>query len=398
MIQDKGNELEIPWFKLPYPDSPTISKCSKKSGAFLPNNVNTHTIERIVKVAESAKVGEIFHYKKKFLDDEKSFFLEMDGERVKAFVITKEFIDKGGSGKVRGAVAMIFKRSSTGLVFLHAYQAVKHTTDLSLKGNEKKAKKRIYFSEQLKEAKNVVQFELKGLFKGKNNQTKLAIFMVRYTGDLITFSYRRASEKIRVENAIFFLREMAKALQEIHSRNIIHRDLNPSNCLLKYLSDQKITACALADFDLSTQMPLTPEDTKNICGTFIYSPPELSAQLYHQIIPGSCDAYFKELKNPDFSTLVGPFNDIYLLGACTYIVWKGGYPPLLKINKELKEFRNLKSKELVQNWNNQLLKKEPTQGELMDYLFKLMDPIPDKRPKAQEILEFIEPFAEKHGI
>ena len=67
------------------------------------------------------------------------------------------------------------------------------------------------------------------------------------------------------------------ALQHIHNRGVVHRDVKPANILVDATGHLKLT-----DFDLAhTDMRTTPKDAGNRCGTLSYMSPEVVCRRAH---------------------------------------------------------------------------------------------------------------------
>ena len=78
----------------------------------------------------------------------------------------------------------------------------------------------------------------------------------------------RKAGKFAESMASRYIRQMALALQYLHSRHVIHRDIKPENILLGLNGEAKI-----ADFGWSVHAPNTRRTT--LCGTLDYLPPEM---------------------------------------------------------------------------------------------------------------------------
>lgn len=78
----------------------------------------------------------------------------------------------------------------------------------------------------------------------------------------------RRAGKFEEATAARYIRQMALALQYLHSRHVIHRDIKPENILLGLNGEAKI-----ADFGWSVHAPGTRRQT--LCGTLDYLPPEM---------------------------------------------------------------------------------------------------------------------------
>jgi len=69
---------------------------------------------------------------------------------------------------------------------------------------------------------------------------------------------------------MFYIGEIICALEELHDRNIVFRDLKPENVLI-----DKEGHIKLIDFGLSKQLKTKSERTFTNCGTPVYLSPEV---------------------------------------------------------------------------------------------------------------------------
>jgi diguanylate cyclase (GGDEF)-like protein len=90
--------------------------------------------------------------------------------------------------------------------------------------------------------------------------------------------YLNKRDKISLEDFFLIAISVTKALAEIHSKNLIHKDINPSNILIN--NDHKIVK--LIDFGLSTKLSREYPDLKSIGyleGTLAYLSPEQTGRM-----------------------------------------------------------------------------------------------------------------------
>jgi eukaryotic-like serine/threonine-protein kinase len=109
-------------------------------------------------------------------------------------------------------------------------------------------------------------------------------------------------EAVSPEAAARYVRTSAEAVQHAHSRGILHRDLKPSNILLDEFDQPKIT-----DFGLAKRMEFDSQLTLSgqVLGSPNYLPPEQATSR----------------RGP-----VGPYSDVYGLGAILYQLLTGRPP------------------------------------------------------------------------
>ena len=108
-------------------------------------------------------------------------------------------------------------------------------------------------------------------------QTSTKLFLIlEYCpgGDLAKhLSFERRFEESRAK---FYVCEILLALEDLHKRNIIFRDLKPDNVVL----DEE-GHCKLTDFGLSKEGIDSEETTKSFCGSMAYLAPEVLKKQGH---------------------------------------------------------------------------------------------------------------------
>lgn len=127
-------------------------------------------------------------------------------------------------------------------------------------------------------------------------QTKDRLFLVLdYCpgGDLSKHLARQG--RFKEEHAKFYIREMILALEDLHSRDIIYRDLKPDNIVL-----DKDGHAMLTDFGLSKRNVRDEDSTKSFCGSIAYLAPEMIDKKGH----GKCLDWY-QLGVLFFEMLVG---------------------------------------------------------------------------------------------
>lgn len=89
-------------------------------------------------------------------------------------------------------------------------------------------------------------------------------------GDLLDYVNKQPDGRLTEEVARFFLSEVVVALEFIHSKNIIYRDLKLENILL----DENFH-CKICDFNTAAKLNSPTDTVGSIAGTPEYVPPEL---------------------------------------------------------------------------------------------------------------------------
>jgi serine/threonine protein kinase len=81
--------------------------------------------------------------------------------------------------------------------------------------------------------------------------------------------------EITVSQAVLLLHDIGAALNHMHSKQIVHRDVKPGNIL--FMDDIYV----LCDFSISSQLSKTGEMISGIAGTSLFMAPEISVMAYY---------------------------------------------------------------------------------------------------------------------
>ncbi len=154
--------------------------------------------------------------------------------------------------------------------------------------------------------------------------------------------------------------QILDALKTIHSKNIYHMDIKPGNVMM-----DKNEHCLLIDFGSSKQMDMDA----------VYS---MSAMTFTNRYAPS------ELKNGEIDML-GPWTDLYSLGATIYNLLTGNKPPM---------------RDVIDTKNDDAFQYPNTVSVGMRTLVrKLMQPIYTNRPKsAQEVVDMLDNMSDNSAF
>jgi len=94
---------------------------------------------------------------------------------------------------------------------------------------------------------------------------------------------RLAKGEIKLTEMAHILKRVAEALDAAHARNIIHRDVKPSNILFDSVGE-----AFLSDFGIAKSKPITDDDGEWLVGTPAYMSPE---QVRGDAVDGRSDVY-----------------------------------------------------------------------------------------------------------
>jgi len=115
--------------------------------------------------------------------------------------------------------------------------------------------------------RNIVRFER----QFEDEKSVYILLECCSNGSLMELSIRRT--RLTEPEVRYFMKEILVAIQFLHSRSIIHRDLKLGNILL----DRNLTV-KICDFGLAAQLQFDSERKTTICGTPNYTAPEILNQ------------------------------------------------------------------------------------------------------------------------
>lgn len=183
-------------------------------------------------------------------------------------------------------------------------------------------------------------------------QTEERLFLVTeycQGGDLS--QYLEIERKFPEQKAKLYLQEILLALEELHDRNILYRDLKPDNVVVDNEGHVLLT-----DFGLSKEgVHRGNHGANSFCGSYAYLSPEVIRKQGH-----------------------GKAVDCYLLGVIFYEMLFA-LPPFIDNNKQ-KLFQNILHERLTIDQTN-------VSPQATDLLNKLLEKDPRKRLGSQSIKE-----------
>ena len=110
-------------------------------------------------------------------------------------------------------------------------------------------------------------------FYSFQNDRKL-FFALEYCPGGELFNLLQKKKRFSEDQARFYSAQMVLALEHLHAKDIIYRDLKPENVLI-----DKVGYIRITDFGLSRMDVKDPNEAKSICGTPEYLAPEIIMKL-----------------------------------------------------------------------------------------------------------------------
>ena len=161
-------------------------------------------------------------------------------------------------------------------------------------------------------------------------QNTLAMFLEDFGGESLKIWMQQ--QKFSIAEFLRIAIATADSLQQIHSANIIHKDINPSNIVFNPASGQ----LKIIDFGISTQLTRENSTLKNsniLEGTLAYISPEQTGRM-NRSLDYRTDFYSLGATFYELLTNKLPFETVYVLELVHYHLAKQPLPPS-EVNPEI---------------------------------------------------------------
>lgn len=103
-------------------------------------------------------------------------------------------------------------------------------------------------------------------------------FVVEYCAGGTLYELIRKYKQLPLRMALYYFCEMLLALEYLHSRNIIFRDIKAENILVDHLGHLRLT-----DFGLAQQLESRDHQVNSFCGSPIYIAPETIEKVPYDV-------------------------------------------------------------------------------------------------------------------
>ena len=210
------------------------------------------------------------------------------------------------------------------------------------------------------------------------DRAAVSIVMELCDESLYEFIRRSKGKILSKEKKFTILRDIARGMVYLHSKNIVHGDLRSSNVLLIHSGDK--TTAKLADFDMARL--LDPDTQRHLTTRFTdedYLPPEVFAHKEH-----------KDLKKK--WALLTPKVDVFCFGEVVLEMGCGTYPT------PDKKYGGREMLTELQRRNRYLVQlKQSDKDSLGPIIRKCLADEHDSRPNFTDILQDVEAYLHKYG-
>lgn len=138
----------------------------------------------------------------------------------------------------------------------------------------------------LAEARKAASLKIAGVVPVYDiGRTERGVFIVSELIEGSTLAQRMRGEPITTERAVHIVRDLARTLHQAHLAGLVHRDVKPSNVLLRPDGTPAIT-----DFGLAISELEQLDDKSHMAGTLVYMSPE-QARGESNRVDGRSDLY-----------------------------------------------------------------------------------------------------------
>ncbi|KAL5182141.1 Serine/threonine-protein kinase STY13 [Glycine soja] len=208
-------------------------------------------------------------------------------------------------------------------------------------------------------------------------------------GTLKQYLFKSRRRKLAYKIVIQLALDLARGLNYLHSKKIVHRDVKTENMLLDTSRNLKI-----ADFGVARVEAMNPSDMTGETGTLGYMAPEVSVSMGSP--PYSISPLLFQIQLATFQvTLVldgKPYNrrcDVYSFGICLWEIYccDMPYPDL--------SFADVSSAVVRQNLRPDIPRCCPSA--LANIMRKCWDANPNKRPEMEEVVRMLEALDTSKG-
>lgn len=205
---------------------------------------------------------------------------------------------------------------------------------------------------KLKNSNNIIRLHD---YFALNNMVHL-VFHYYNGGDLEQYILKRKANPPSASELIFIAYCVLNGIKDVHTRNIIHRDIHPNNILLSVNPDGTLKNAVIGDFGFARILLNEGELTEFISA---YGSPEMTL--------------------PEYKGVYGSKTDIWSYGMLIYFITFGMHPSDYSQNHNVAKL--LRSGDVKYDQ-----KRAQAYPELVGLIHKCVNPKADARPSAPELL------------